>query len=389
MSEEKLIPNIDYLGRCYDVVDMDPLNLGSSAKTENAIDIDVASGRTVVTRDGSYSIPIGVHENAIFSMSWETQSSVISSTHDFQQEFKQSVEVEAGVEGGFEFSGSTSHREITRQTESRKHSFVFSRAYQENHRLTLDLLNEKAPLTVTPEILAAVQQLPFQDAPDWYETYEAFVRRFGTHFTKEIILGGLAFQRTSGSAKTYLKSSETEDTLKAKASVQIEAVKAGVGAEQAQATATKSDSEFALERTSLEFRGGLGSPSGITDSWIASLVDRPAIVKAKLERLSTLLTSRFFPEEEFIDEKQAMLDQAIGSWIMKKGDPGCGTPPLRYGEALIFTLPWSDGNTIQSATIHDIVMVHSNTDFRSEPIYPFTTSIKARPCAWRALPVPG
>jgi hypothetical protein len=103
MSDAMRIPNIDYLGRCYDVVDTDPLDLGSSSKYENVIDIDVSEGRTVHTRDGSYSIPIGVHHKAIFSMSWESQSSVVSSSYEFQDEFKKAVSAEAGVAGGFEF----------------------------------------------------------------------------------------------------------------------------------------------------------------------------------------------------------------------------------------------------------------------------------------------
>jgi hypothetical protein len=75
-------------------------------------------------------------------MSWELQSSVISSSHDFQEEFKQAVQAEAGVQGGFEFSASASHKEVVRKAESRKQNFVYSRAYQQNHGLQLDLSNE-------------------------------------------------------------------------------------------------------------------------------------------------------------------------------------------------------------------------------------------------------
>jgi hypothetical protein len=134
--------------------------------------------------------------------------------------------------------------------------------------------NDKATLEVTPEFRAAVLALPFRDdEPDWKAKYEGFVQWFGTHFTKRIALGGLAFQRTSGIASTYLKSAESEQTLKSKASVQVEAFKGGASAEVARATASKTDQESSLERTSLEFRGGHGSPTGINDEWITSLVD--------------------------------------------------------------------------------------------------------------------
>ncbi len=351
MADPVLIPNSDYLGRCYDVVDMDPLNLGATAKSENAIDLDVGEGRTTVSHDGSYIIPAGAHHRGVFSMSWETQSSVISSSAEFQQEFKRSVEADAGVEGAFEFSASQSYREVSRQAESRKESFVYSRAYQENHRLTLDLANAKTPLAVTPEFADAVDELPPPDAPDWAQRYDALVKRFGTHYTTEIVLGGLAFQRTTGSSKTFLKSSESEESLKTHAGVQIKAMKAGAGTEESRSVAAKTDSEFHLARTALEFRGGDGSPSGIDESWIKSLHEHPAIVKAKMDRISTLLTGRFFPDDEYIDNKRFLLDQVINDWIVKKGTPGCETAPLRVGEPVVLVSPWPDGKTVQLPTL--------------------------------------
>ena len=84
--EPKTIPNIDYLGRSYDVVTMDPLNLGATSKNQNVIDIDVEEGHTVHTRDGSYIVPKGVRHEAPFSMSYESASTVMSSSYEFQKE---------------------------------------------------------------------------------------------------------------------------------------------------------------------------------------------------------------------------------------------------------------------------------------------------------------
>ena len=116
--------------------------------------------------------------------------------------------MEAGVEGAFEFSGSASVKDIERQSETRQHSFVYSRAYQEDHQLVLDLLHEKAPLSVTSQFRDAVDALDAsrKDESVWIDEYSGFLGRFGTHFTKKIVLGGLAYQRTSGSSKTWLKS---------------------------------------------------------------------------------------------------------------------------------------------------------------------------------------
>jgi hypothetical protein len=43
----------------------------------------------------------------------------MSSSYEFQREVKVQVDVDAGVEGGFEFSASASNREVEKLTESR------------------------------------------------------------------------------------------------------------------------------------------------------------------------------------------------------------------------------------------------------------------------------
>ena len=92
------------------------MNVGATSKNQNVIDISVEEGHTVHTRDGYYIVPAGVRHEAPYSMSWESASTVISSSHEFQQELKVAVEADAGVEGGFEFSASASSREMEKQT---------------------------------------------------------------------------------------------------------------------------------------------------------------------------------------------------------------------------------------------------------------------------------
>lgn len=374
--EAKTIPNIDYLGRTYDIVTTDPLNLGASSKNQNVIDLNVEEGHTVPGSDGVYIVPKGVRPTKPYGMSWETASTVMSSSYELQQELKVAVSAEAGIEGGFEFSASASTRDMERQTGSRKRTFVYSRAYQEEHILDLDLDNDQAPLAVTPQFSDAVLALPYPDEmPDWEARYEAFLQRFGTHFTKGITLGGLAFQRTSGLATTYLRSTESERTLETKASLQIEAVKGGASAQVAASSASKSDQEHSLERTSLEFRGGIGSPSGIDHEWNVSVVERPTIVKANLERLSYLLTPRFFPDQDFIEELQKLLDIAITNWIATKGRPLADTAPLRYGEGVVMILPWMDGKTEQIGGLFDPAKGSRGIEFpvrNGKPFYPET-----------------
>ena len=66
-----------------------------------------------------------------------------------------------------------------------------------------------------------------------------------------------------------------------------------------------------------------------------------------------MLTPRFFPGEDFIDELQKTLDAAITRWTATKGRPSSDTAPLRYGEAVVMILPWNDGKTEQIGLVFD------------------------------------
>jgi hypothetical protein len=105
------IPSQDYLGRCYDILRLDPLDLAGSALYENALDVQAAT-KTVPTRDGTRLIPVWANHKNIFSFDWDSTTGTISSTYEFEQEFRGSVSAEAGVPGTFEFSGSASYKEV-------------------------------------------------------------------------------------------------------------------------------------------------------------------------------------------------------------------------------------------------------------------------------------
>jgi hypothetical protein len=348
MADEKLIPNIDYLGTAYDVVEMDPLNLPDTSKNQNGpIALSVEDTWSSPTPDGIYRVPNGVRHHAPFSAGYESAATAMSSSYEFQREVKVQVDVDAGVEGGFEFSASASNRDVEKLTESRDRTFSYFRAYQDDHILDLQLDDQNAPLAVTPQFRDAVLALPHPDeVPDWQQKYDDFIETWGTHFTKGIVLGGLAYQQVSGKASTLLRSTESEQKLEAGASAEFEAFKGGAKLQTAFDQAQSEASQYSLHLEKIQFRGGDGGTE-ICKDWFNSCVDRPAITRATLERLSYLLTPRFFPNKDNIDEIQETLDRAITDSIQARGKPSSITAPLRYGEPVVIVFPWADRKTEQ------------------------------------------
>jgi len=210
------IPNIEYLGACFNIVTMDPLSLASTALTKTIFDFSKTRS------DNSFSVPEGVSCRTILKTSYDWMTSVVSSAAELQTTLKQSAEASAGLKGLFEFSGSASYKDIKSQTESRKRSFVYSRALVELVAVSADIEDKGSGLKLEDSFRRAVADLPAQYEAEAATKLEKFIGRFGTHFAWHVTLGGMATQRTSGLASRFLKSSDTQLELKAKAKVVIE-----------------------------------------------------------------------------------------------------------------------------------------------------------------------
>jgi len=104
------IPNIEYLGACYDAVRMDPMSLASTALTHSVFDLSETS--SVTTSIGAFDVPKGVTHHTVLKENYDSVSGVISSVNEFQDTFKRTVEVDAGVKGAFEFTGSQIYKDI-------------------------------------------------------------------------------------------------------------------------------------------------------------------------------------------------------------------------------------------------------------------------------------
>jgi hypothetical protein len=338
MAED--ISGLEFVGKCYDVLAADPLNLGGSAKGTNAIDI-ARDGIPTYTQ-GGYTMPKGASLQSPFNTEVTISRSLLRNSFDFQNEFTSTLEANAGVSGFFEFSTSSSFKEISGVSESRRLVFTYVTVYVQNHVVTLEL-DDPAVLRLGTDFARAVAALPpRREAAAQTKAYSAFVQTFGTHFVRRVSLGGMAYSRVSSTASTIATSKEKEDSFKASASLELEAFKAGTSASEARRSVQKADQENEVDRTHLVFRGGIGNAHEIADDWFAGLGERPAPIPigTELERLSTLLTPAFFPADAAIEAKRQALDAAIDEYIVAGG--GVLEGVIRYGDRLALWYGASD-----------------------------------------------
>ena len=346
------ISGIDYLGRCFNIFDLDPLNMGATAKGPRALRL----GAETYRQEG-HEVPLGVNLRSPYATEVRTTEEIIYNSLDFESELSRSLEVEAGFEGegcSGKFGASKSFKEIVQLTQSRKQIFKYCIITVQNHMAELEDLSKAA---VTDEFARAVRALPADGAGDAArKAYEGLIEKFGTHFAAQLSIGGLAYQRISTTVNAYKSSSEVQKSFGANASIEIKIFSAGTKSTEAEKQARTLDSENEMTRTALSFRGGTGSRYEVIDGWFSDLHERavPIPLGCRMRRLSELLSPGFFPDVPAIDAKRVRLNQELSRYFDERG--GELGVELRYGDRVQIT-----GSTyiLHASPQHRVVLLKS------------------------------
>jgi hypothetical protein len=324
------VSGIDYLGRCYDIFDLDPLNMGATAKGPKAIRLS-----TDPDDQGGFNVPRGVNLTSPYATDVLTTEEIIYNSSDFQRAVESSLEIEAGFAAGdigAKFGASHSFKEAVEKTQSRKQIFKYCMITVQNHVAELgDSALSKA--AVTDEFAAAVGALPHDGAGEAAaKAYAGLIEKFGTHFATKLSLGGLAYQRVSTTVDAYKSKSEVRSSFGTNASLQLKVFSAGEKSTNAETVARTADSQHEMTRSELVFRGGTGSRYDVANEWFSDLHDRavPIPLGMRMRRLSDLLSSSFFPDDPAIGAKHDRLVQELNRYIDERGgEVGAG---LCYGD---------------------------------------------------------
>lgn len=324
---EKSISGIDHLGRCVDIVYLDPLSIVNSCKPTQAL---LPKGGDDTFMVGEYSVPKGVEVMSPYRLRVSGGETTMSNSYDFTRSFEDSISIEGGFEG-FSFSASQTLKNVEKFSESREETFTYVFAISAIHIVSFDLNGVQAQyLTLNANIRKAVTELPTVAG----EAYANFIKEYGTHFLREVPLGGMCWSRVSAKNTTQSSSDEVEQTIKAEAKAELKKFTAGASKTSASHQVKEQDQKNGIKRSELTFVGGQGNVAEIPSEWVASLDAKsvPIHEGLKLSRLSSLLTKRHFPDDEAIDTKRKLLDEATTLYIRRKG--GEEGRRIRYGDSV-------------------------------------------------------
>ena len=307
---EVVFPEIfSALGRCYDILYLDPFNiLGSdSAKKTQVFDFHAAEaipkrdeGETVWIPKGTRYTPGSSGELDI-----SKQADLLYSESQIQKMF-------AGTLGAtltrflgavLPFSLSTSYARYKSERTTQKSVYAFTKAEYVHYTLELDP-QQSGAFRLNKTFRQAVAQLPLTSA---YE-YLNFISDFGTHTAIRVMYGGLFHHRYC------LKQSAYESIVEAGGNVALEAKRA-VAAKYENKRQESQHKAFSASSESFDFCGGM-KKENIHD-WFATIKADPAPIHLELTPLYDLFNSSFFPRDEQIIKKRSLLTAAVQTYLEK------------------------------------------------------------------------
>ncbi len=321
ITPHKISPlkNIDALGRCYDILQLDPLQIGESSKSFLAVELN--SNNSEYTPDRSALMPKGTDYKSGSSGSYDQETLMLLSSYDFQQMFSQNVSLGVAIPQAFSFSNSTTYRRIEQETRTRNHLYTYTQVEFIDYELRLRL-DQSDFLPIGEELRQAVLALP---PVTNRQAYQEFINKFGTHFSTNIAFGGRAYQFIKMSREDYRRMVLEGINVGVEAEGTFKNVTGQVG----YGTETQKSREFrsivARGQESVQWSGG--TPSTNLDTWLNTIRQDPVPVKLQLSPLYELFTRERFPQDLQIAQKQKLMRDSVEQYIQTQGKKPRPTTP--------------------------------------------------------------
>jgi len=327
METLRKFPNVKCLGRGYNVVTGNPESkeMTDPGSTYSVLKFDWSHNAT--TSDGKYLVPNHVQALQTVSCGFDSESSMVFGASSYQKALSVGVSVAAG--GGYanwnaRFSVNTTIDTVRGGMKEHRYFYSTAKAECVFYRLSLNI--QYAPIGVTSEFAQAVSKLPLTRDD---KAYEQFIKRYGTHFTSEVLMGAKMIVRSEFQENAMSTIDEAKLDVEVGAKVSFRKMfGGGVSVETKTEKKNRQSFEKIRNRETKIYFGSEPPLDGDWKTWAQKTSNEPTYaVEFKLFPLTALFTEKYFPNSSINDtvSKRSLLESAYD--IYCKNLFGCGTPP--------------------------------------------------------------
>lgn len=347
-------PNVDYLGRGYDILYTDPLDYASGNQQVKVpvIALQPGSDDSVALDDSSYSYPLGTQHVPDPGGTTDLEFQQLYQATDYLDTFSETATVKAGIPLVAEFTLSESYTSSFSTSSSSKSTTLYV-----NREVRIETINftpaEDNPVKqqLSSDFANAIINLPItQDYGQDNSAYAAFIQQFGTHYTTSVSFGGRAYQYTVIEATTYSSMESSGLDIKAGASGSFDIFTASASGSYDQQNTEKYQSATENCTTIKNYSGG--KPQDNWDQWVDSVTDSPVPIGLTLAPITDLLTSDYSTDPNIATKQELLLD-AIEQYLTDNGKPMPTSQPIPPNSQVYLRssdgryLSAQNGNTIQ------------------------------------------
>lgn len=312
-----LFPQIySSLGKCYDLLHLDPFDLMGSAKATQVFNF--YPGEAIAAQDEGNTLWIPKDTQFIpgskGSLQDSVQTSLLYTESDIQKLFTGTL---GGAFGGtitrligavLPFSFSASYSTFKQERKSERSVSAFTKAEYVHYAMALDWA-AAASLHLNEAFQRAVAQLPL--TAESY-AYLNFIDSFGTHVSTHVKFGGLVHHRLRINQSTYAAA------VQRGANIAFEAQKV-FQAKHANSSHGSTYQEISDSSQTLDFCGGIAKEN--IHDWFDTIKGDPAPIHLDLLPLCDVLNATFFPQDSQIAQKRSLLATAIQTYLERNSEP--------------------------------------------------------------------
>ena len=313
-QQYSFLSNVSFLGRCYNILTLDPLNASKTAKGCVAFAFRKDEGEPIPGEANKLK-PRGTRftPGAGGSLSDRVQTSLLYTASDVQALFQNSLGgLVLKTLGSFlPFSHSTNYQKIKQEISQERRMSAFTQAEFIDYSLELSL-ESPGVLNISDELKQAIEQLP-EEAEG--AVCQKFIDVFGTHVSTHVKFGGLAYRQLTFDFSAYSSIVSSKIDFQAELSkLMLADLNLGVNVDSVHSSVRENI------KSSSQYQYSGGTPNTDLNTWFASIREDPAPVEMVLLPIYELLTTTFFPDDDAIAQKQEYLRQAITNYLEQNSD---------------------------------------------------------------------
>jgi hypothetical protein len=368
------IPNIEFLGRTFNHVKLDPFQMEEAATTRNAFQLDC----TQLTPNGQWLFPANSTYSIMTDGGYQSCKIDQSTYHSVSDAFSETANAGVSVPGVVSFKASTTVKESSKSIEENTTTAVWAMNYQHLHKIVLNVDSPVDPAPpLDPSFASRVADLDViirDDTSSWTWTVApalnggteaealeqaaklvaveveaqqreaaakarndemgrqmaatnpaalrkalAFLQDFGSYYAKGVILGGIMYRKTDISQTSMATFTSQEIDVTASAQGTFE----DVTGDGSSTTTTRHDGVYKDNTESIATAtSSTGGTANIFDvaKWAPTIPASPSMAGVTMRPIYELFTNQFFPNDPNIAQKQEMMQ-----WLIEGSQPS--TPP--------------------------------------------------------------